>query len=64
MTVAKGTCSIPDCPNPAGTKGICRKHYRRQYYAAHREHEIKTATERAKKRKARPAALQRPSNID
>ena len=51
MTVAKGTCSVPGCPNKAGTKGMCRMHYRRHYYAAHRAHEIETATARARNRK-------------
>lgn len=47
----KAACSVAGCESAAGTKGVCRKHYRQQYYQAHREHEIRTATARAKNRK-------------
>ncbi len=47
-------CAIEGCTRPHKCKGMCAYHYRRAYYATNREHEIKTATERAKGRK-RPA---------
>ena len=46
-------CSVADCAKRAGTTGLCRTHYRRHYYATHREHEIRTASARARRRKSR-----------
>jgi len=51
MTNTQKVCSIAGCTERARTKGMCRKHYRRHYYQSHREHEIRTATQRAKARR-------------
>lgn len=45
-------CSVEGCDRRYKCKGMCAYHYRRHYYAQHREHEIRTATERANRRQA------------
>ena len=52
MIAEKKTCAEPGCEKPIKSKGLCASHYRRVYYAAHRQHEIRTAIERSKKRPA------------
>jgi hypothetical protein len=47
----KKTCSVNGCDKPTKSKGMCAQHYRKHYYATHREHEIKTAVERGKKKR-------------
>jgi len=44
-------CSVEGCERLHKSKGMCAYHYRRHYYQMNREHEIRTATERAKQRK-------------
>lgn len=52
-------CTYPGCHRPCKCKGLCAPHYRRDYYAKHRAHEIKTAVARSARQRRRepPASL-------
>lgn len=47
MDTNQAKCNQPDCMDPAGIKGMCRRHYKAAWYLANRDHRLAQQAEYA-----------------